>query len=358
LHAITCCGINNAICLYSYLKTIINVWNFRRLSIKILTILLLINAITIITFGNSQVYYNVSAQVTAGSKYQFFKSFGSTGLGNGQFIRPTGIAIDSSGNVYVLDSGNNRVQKFDSGGTFIKAWGEQGTADVQFNSPTGIAVDKAGNVYVLDTGNNRIQKFDGDGNSLTSWPSNGTITSSNNLQVNNMQGVAVDFSGNVYQSAPSSNKVFKYTTDGSFIKFWGSNGQESGQFSHPTGIATYPSGNFVYVIDHNNFRIQKFDTDGKFITAWGEQGTANGQFKNPGGIAVDPIGNVYVGDAGNFNIQKFDSNGKFITKWGTNGASNGQFNSPTGIAIDTKSGNVYIADTVNNQIQIFIQSFS
>ena len=173
-------------------------------------------------------------------------------------------------------------------------------------------MDSTGNIYILDSGNNRIQKFDTEGNPLNSWPINGTnISSSSSNMSKYLPGIAVDYSGNVYQSASTSNKIFKYTTDGSFINSWGSNGKESGQFSSPTGIAVYQSGNYVYVIDHNNFRIQKFDSDGKFITSWGSQGTADGQFKNPTAIAIDPVGNAYVGDSGNLNIQKFDSNGKF-----------------------------------------------
>jgi len=245
---------------------------------------------------------------------------------------------------------------------FLKKWGSIGTGNGQFNRPIGIAIDSSNeNVYVLDSGNNRIQKFDSDGNSLTSWPINGTsgISSSSN-RVNNLPGIAVDYSGNVYQSASSSNKILKYTTDGTFINSWGSNGKDSGQFSSPTGLAVYQSGNYVYVIDHNNFRIQKFDSDGKFISTWGSQGTADGQFKNPTAIAIDSVGNVYVGDSGNFNIQKFDTDGKLITKWSTKSSESGQSSgsNPTGIAVDTKSGNLYITDATNNRVQVLNQPLS
>ena len=72
--------------------------------------------------------------------YSFIKKWGSSGIGDGQFDQPWGVAVDSSGNVYVADSANNRVQKFSSDGSFITKWGSTGTGDGQFNSPTGVAV--------------------------------------------------------------------------------------------------------------------------------------------------------------------------------------------------------------------------
>ena len=85
--------------------------------------------------------------------------WGSLGSGDGQFSDPTGVAIDGSGNVYVADKGNSRMQKFDSSGTFLTKWGSLGSGDGQFSDPSGVAIDGSGNVYVADKGNSRIQKF-------------------------------------------------------------------------------------------------------------------------------------------------------------------------------------------------------
>jgi hypothetical protein len=102
----------------------------------------------------------------------------------------------------------------------------------------------------------------------------------------------------------------------------------------------------VFVVDWGNFRIQKFSSTGTFITKWGSEGTGNGQFKSTGGIAVDPFGNVFVADSDNHRIQKFKlanpcpsgttqivSGVCFVTKWGSPGTANGQFKSPFSIAI-------------------------
>jgi DNA-binding beta-propeller fold protein YncE len=94
-------------------------------------------------------------------QYSFITKWGNTGSEDGQFVKPFGVAVDSSGNnVYVADTSNNRIQKFDSNGTFITKWGNTGSEDGQFVFPLGVAVDSSGNnVYVADTSNNRIQVF-------------------------------------------------------------------------------------------------------------------------------------------------------------------------------------------------------
>src|SRR5207253_5630265 len=78
----------------------------------------------------------------------------------GEFLYLSGVATDASGNVYVADSGNHRIQKFDANGTFLTTWGMHGSADGAFLGLGGVATDASGNVYVSDAGNNRIQKFD------------------------------------------------------------------------------------------------------------------------------------------------------------------------------------------------------
>ena len=89
--------------------------------------------------------------------------FGSYGAGDGQFNCPSGIVSGPNGNVYVVDTCNNRVQYFDSNGTFRGKWGSSGSNNGLFNNPCGIVVDDKGVVYVADTNNNRVQKFNLEG---------------------------------------------------------------------------------------------------------------------------------------------------------------------------------------------------
>jgi len=89
----------------------------------------------------------------------FITKWGAPGARDGQFLNPIGLVADSSDNIYVADRGNNCVQKFDSNGTFITKWGTSGAGDGQFELPVGIATDSSGNVYVVDRGNSQIQVF-------------------------------------------------------------------------------------------------------------------------------------------------------------------------------------------------------
>ena len=89
----------------------------------------------------------------------FVLMWGSTGTGNGRFHKPHGVATDGSGNVYVADNCNHRIQRFDSSGKFLLKWSKKGSGDGQFNNPTGMAVDGNGCVYVVEWNGHRVQKF-------------------------------------------------------------------------------------------------------------------------------------------------------------------------------------------------------
>jgi len=106
-----------------------------------------------------------------GSYCDLFTGAGCMFGGEGQFNHPEGVAVDASGNVYVADTWNHRIQKFDGNGSFMLKWGIRGTAPGQFEYPTGVAVDAAGDVYVADATNSRIQRFTGSGSFVATWGS-------------------------------------------------------------------------------------------------------------------------------------------------------------------------------------------
>ena len=272
-------------------------------------------------------------------------TWGSYGTGDGMFIFPYGIGVDGSGNVYVADSSNHRIQKFDSNGTFITKWGAEGSGDGQFEYPSGVAVDGSGNVYVADCNNHRIQKFDSSGAYITQWGSEG----SDNGQFEFTIAIAVSGAGNVYVVDMDNNRIQEFDSNGTYITQWGSEGSDDGQFSMPYAIAVDGDGN-VYVVDATNRRIQKFDSGGTFIAKWGSIGTGNEQFVGPRGVAVSGAGNVYVADPFANRVQTFTPDGTFVSLWGSTG--DGQLHSPRGATVDG-SGNLYMVDPGNNRIQKF-----
>ena len=315
---------------------------------------------------------------------------GKSGSGDGEFSSPQGIALDSSGNIYVVDTNNHRIQKFDSSGVFQSKFGLVGSDNGKFSSPQGIALDSSDNIYVTDSNNHRIQKFDSSG----VFQSKFGLFGSSDGQLKSPHELTLDNSDNIYVTDRDNRRVQKFDSSGNFIMMfgWGVDtgsstfeictsdcqagilGSDDGQFNTPQGIALDNSGN-IYVTDNNNHRIQKFDSSGAFQLTFGSLGFIDGKLSSPQGIARDSSGNIYVAEMFNHRIQKFDSSGNFIMMfgWGVNTGSNsfetctsscqagisgsgdGQFNIPQGIALDS-SGNIYVADPGNSRIQKFDSS--
>ena len=270
----------------------------------------------------------------------FVLKWGTSGSADGQFLTPVGIAVDSTGNVYVAEGNGNRFQKFDGSGNFLMKAGIFGDVPGGFVSPSGIAVDSAGNIYVSDAFTNRVSKFNSSGTYQSSIGPSGFLSAS---------GVAVDSGDNVYVSDANNHRIRKYDSSGAFLTQWGSNGSGDGQFNGPQGLAIDLSDN-VYVADTGNNRIQKFTSAGVFITKWGTAGSGNGQFTSPAGVSADTTGNVFVADNGNNRIQSFSSTGTFNEEFGTAGTGDGQFSGPQDVAADA-FGNIFVADTGNDRVQ-------
>ncbi len=253
----------------------------------------------------------------------YIAQWGTAGIGNGQFGYVGDVAVAPNGNVYVTDNNqnpqNNRVQKFDSAGNYIS---QLVTPDNSVMYPANIALDSSGNVYIADMFNNRILKFNSSGTFVAQWGTPG----SGNGQFNIVSGIAVAPNGNVYVSDEQNNRVQEFTASGVYVTQWGTYGIGNGQFNFLLGLDVASNGN-VYVVDGNNRRVQEFDSAGNYITEWGSQNSL------PGDVAVASNGNVYVTDHAAYSIKKFSSSLVLNTQWGSTGTGNGQFNSPYGIAI-------------------------
>ena len=212
---------------------------------------------------------------------EYISTFGSHGEGKGQFIWPTGIALDKDTNVYVTDEWLNRITKYDRDGEYISHWGARGSGDGDVDRPSGIAIGKDETLYVVDSRNNRVQKFG---------------------------------------------------LDGKFLGKFGSAGSADGQFNLPWGMCLDSDDN-IFVADWRNDRVQSFTSDGKWLASFGTPGTGGdcynarvkggityshvpvGQFNRPTGVCVDQDGDIYIADWLNNRVQVLTPDGRFITEF-------------------------------------------
>jgi len=278
---------------------------------------------------------------------------GGPGTQLGQLQFPRNLALGPDGSIYVADSGNHRIVKFDVNGQAVKSWGGMGTDPGQFNEPWGIAVDAAGNVYVADTWNHRVQKFDADGKFITTWGvaamTGGALTDPGAFF--GPRAIAIDAEGNVYVTDTGNKRVQKFTPDGEFLGQWGGAGVEPGQFDEPVGIAIAPNGE-IYVADTWNQRVQVFDKDFNYLREWPIDGWDSESVVNKPYIAVDSQGTVYVTDPENYRVIVFDGAGNVKAVFGQFGTDFTSFGLPNGIAVDAQ-GQVYVADADNHRVLVF-----
>jgi len=186
--------------------------------------------------------------------------------GTFQLVSPYGIAIDAAGNMYATDAGSDeaapKVMVFDKTGAYLRQFGTLGTGDGQFAHPRHISLDSDGCIYVVDQGNNRIQKFFNNGTFITKWGSKGAGTGQFNLPV----GIAVDENDDVFVIDYNNNRVQKFNDTGRWIITLGQAGNGDGEFNGPIDICFDAQGEF-YVSDQGNYRVQKIGQRVEFIKA-------------------------------------------------------------------------------------------
>jgi len=305
-----------------------------------------------------------------------------------RFYNPSGIAVDSAGNIYVGDFNNHTIRKVTLVGT---SWvvttlagqaGSLGSTDgtgiaARFYDPSGVTVDSAGDVYVADYGNHSIRKVTSTGAVSTLAGAAASVGNADGTGIaarfNGASGVAVDSTGNVYVADTFNSTIRRVTPAGvvtTLAGLAGSTGSADGtgiaaRFYYPPSVAVDTAGN-VYVADTSNHTIRKVTPAGEVTTLAGlaltpgrTDGTGvAGRFWYPYGVAADSTSNVYVADTVNSTIRKVTPAGVVTTLAGLPGAtasvdgtgSAARFYQPRGVAVDG-AGNVYVADTHNNTIR-------
>ncbi|MCE7979756.1 MAG: 6-bladed beta-propeller [Caldilinea sp. CFX5] len=318
------------------------------------------------------------------------KEWGGSGSGNGQFNKASGLAFDftqnstTDGILYVVDSGNQRVQKFTLDGSFLGQWGSQGNGDGQFSNPQGVAVDSNKDVYVVDSGNQRLQKFNNAGSFLGRW---GGLKDPTTI---------VGSNGSVYVADTGNHRIQQFTPDGRLLNAWGRYSVSSCAFN-PWSMAVNSQGvlsvlNGYDVSSRPNRCISRFQHGDNQLEPWsipemyntittdvndnlyGVLSIRDGlyrlrKYNNSGviqftveisnhvglvsGIAVDGNGTIYVSGTGAgaapYQIDKLDSTGKWQTAWTNYGGVN--FDRISDLAVD-KANNLYVAQVYKNILKL------
>ncbi len=326
---------------------------------------------------------------------------GSTGNGGpataSELGRPFRVTMDRNGNLYVASVLFQCICKVDTGGIItiiggtgayaIGADGDGGPAtDATMTSACGLAVDTFGNIYFSDIGNERIRKIDGTTGIISNYAATGAAgyggdgAAAVTARISTPEAVACDLAGNLYICDADNNRVRKVSTDGTMSTFAGQNtlfgegyAATNAELCAPSNIATDAAGN-VYVADYQNNRVRKITMSTGIITTVAGSGvagyldgyngdmipalTANIYF--PAAVAVDGAGNIYVCDQGNMRIRKVDASSGNISTIAGDGTAGfvgegipavySEVNYPAGIAVDG-SGNIFIADEENYRIR-------
>jgi sugar lactone lactonase YvrE len=306
-----------------------------------------------------------------------------------EFREPFGLTVDSSGNLYVADTYNERIRRVTPDGTVTTiagsgncCYGGDGGPAVGalMSVPTGVARDSAGNLYIADSGNNRIRKVTTAGvistvagTAFSGYAGDGGAA--NNARLATPQGIAIDVGGNLYISDSANARIRSVSSgNGTIATLVGGATGDGGPgifawLNQPSGVARDNAGN-TYVADTGNHRVRKVAANGTISTYAGtglagfstDAGTpaAGAPLNGPHGLAVDAAGNLYIADGNNYRVRKVDTSGNISTVAGNGvccgrtgdggAATSAQIGVPYALAVDA-SGSLYIGDINNNVVR-------
>ncbi|MFH2070005.1 MAG: hypothetical protein ABIJ11_02175, partial [Elusimicrobiota bacterium] len=264
------------------------------------------------------------------------------------FNKPSYIVLDSTGNIYISDTNNDKVKKYNPQGDLImtlsgiKSQGQdspgKGTGINKtdpFNKPTGVALDTSGNLYVADGNNARVIKFSPGAEHLL------TLTG-----FNKPHGLATDVQGNMYVADRNNNRIQKYSPDGTLLMTITTAGMQDDGLNKPQGVIAVDLQERIYITDRNNDRVLIYNSSGVFIT---QISSASGLNK-PDGIVVNQQGYIYVSDTNNDVVRKYDRALNLVATYdGTTKKVMKKFNKPAGLTIDTR-GDLYVVDSNNDKM--------
>jgi RHS repeat-associated protein len=272
----------------------------------------------------------------------FGKAFGSYGSGSSQFNEPEYVTTDASGNVWVADSFNHRIQEFTGEGSFVRQFGQQGSGLSQFADPAAVAIDHKKNVWVADAGNNRLEEFGPEGRFLTAVGSYG----SGNGQFYGPDGLTIDAKGTMYVVDSGNRRIVELDPEGKYLKSVPAEGE-----CGPSDVAIDASGN-MWVAFGCPSSIEELSPEGSLLR------TIHLQESGFDRVTVGPEGDIWATGYANDQVDVYSSTGTYLYDIGGYGHGEGQFWHPRGISIH--GGSVYVLDSGeqyvnsgNSRVEVF-----
>jgi len=215
------------------------------------------------------------------------------------FVSPVGVAIGLDQSIYVSDSGQRRIYRYDPDGRLRATLGVV-RGEAVFGRPTGIAVTPVGDLLVVDT---------------------------------------------------LGCRVVEMSPTGAIGRTFGRRGSGPGEFNYPTDITVARDGR-IFIVDSMNARVQIFGADGGYLGEFGRHGNGTGDFDKPKGVALDSDGHIYIAEAMHDVVQVFDTEGRLLLVIGRSGKESGEFSLPSAVHIDA-SNRIFVADALNGRVQVF-----
>lgn len=285
------------------------------------------------------------------TKGKFIRSITTRGKEQIPFTDPAHLAF-WSGRLVVADVGSRKLSVFSKDGRWSGDLAQlpdaknSATRGGSVTKPSGLAFDGRGRIYVTDANDHFIRVFDASGVFTRDFK---------NVHGNEsgLTGVTIDSTGIIYTADAVNGCIQVFQADmGTWLRKLGSKGNAPGQMQLPCGLAVDRL-NQIYCVDYGLSRVSVFNKAGVLVRCFGEKGSAPGQFNVPRAVAVDQNDKIYVLDSLNHRVQVFSPTGDFLYIIGQKGSEDGQLLAPSDVSIDPESNTIYIADKGNRRIQCF-----
>jgi DNA-binding beta-propeller fold protein YncE len=261
---------------------------------------------------------------------------------------PSSVAFDARGHVLVFNRGPHPLMEFDAHGTFVRAFGEG-----LYVRPHGMRLDSQGNIWTTDVAGHIVMKMSPAGEVLLTLGTRGQPgnwdEAANSHLLYEPADIAFAPSGDVLVvqgHGRGEGRVLRFDKTGRFIKSWGGKGTAPGEFDQPHSILVNQQGQ-ILVADRENRRVQLFDLDGRLLTMWKFAGL-------PCGLLLGPDGQVYLATGFSGQILRLNGNGKAVAMMGQPGKGLGEFGEAHYLTI-SPGGDLYVADTINAVLHKYVR---